>query len=122
MNMHEADMRMGKPTPLMLPEHDVIIEVGDFNGTEYDNMIEEIMKASESSRSISSFISLDFRQLTRFMTMGRLGHRCYEGIAEDTKGRIWFLKIIDEYRAYHVGMEAEDILKAFLAKYVPQLQ
>jgi hypothetical protein len=118
MYLHEYEMQKGMPLSGILPEHDIVIKLDEFDGEAYDDLVQAIIKNSEGSRGIGSFITMDFEQVTRIETHGFRGIKCYEGFAKDTKGRTWFLKIIDEYRAYDVGMEAEDLLQEFMAKYI----
>lgn len=118
MNLNENELRRGLPMFGVLPERDKVIEINDFDGDEYDALVAKILKNSESSRTIGSFIAFDFKEVIRFKTHGRYGIGCYEGVAKDNKGRTWFFMIIPEYRAYDVGMMAEDHLEEFMNKYV----
>lgn len=118
MNLKEREARLGLPMFGLMPEQDKIVEIAEFDGDEYDELVAKIVKNSESSRGIGSFIAFDFTEVIRFKTHGRYGIGCYEGVAKDKKGRTWFFMIIPEYRAYDVGMIAEDHLEEFMNKYV----
>jgi hypothetical protein len=121
MHLHDTDMQFGQPISMVSPDADKIVDLTDVDGdkfVQYDDLVQKIIKTSEGSRGIGSFISLNFEFITRFRTLGNRGVRCYEGYAKDTKGRTWFLKIMDEFRAYDVGFEAEEHLDQLLKKYV----
>lgn len=118
MNLLDTVMRAGQPIEYMAPGTDIVVPIADFDGNEYDDLVDKIVKNAERSVSITSFMAFDLQKLTRFITHGKLGVKCYEGVAVDLKGRTWFFKIIDEYRAYDVGWESEEYLKEFMDRYV----